>query len=453
MSCSRTAQARLGSRFLACSLALLISACAAAVALGGGIFDDTDVGGVLVNAQGVLENTTPDVQNQLRAHREKLLKQLPDAARQASPMRMVSLRRLEEAIAAQLKGFQPLTDEMKYLAGLQRVEYVFVVPEQNDIVLAGPGEALRIDARGNIVGETSGMPVLHLDDLLVGLRSANAARNGGISCSIDPTPEGLARFQRFMKTQTSMNRETVAGVEEALGPQVITVAGVPQTSRFATVMVSADYRMKRIAMNLEPSPVRGLPSFLEMMPARSGKGLMPRWWLAPNYEPLLKDAEGLSWQIRGQGVKCLTEEEVLTAGGEKRKTGRTETPAHRWAELMTEKFSELAAKEPIFAELRNCIDVSIVGALIMQEDLTGKAGLPMKLLLDDEQLLIDSYNPPKQVPSQASVLKKGGSWVISASGGVQFQPWDLIQDPQQSPELTTLRPEAATAAANHWWWN
>ena len=452
MSRSRTAQARLGSRFLACSLALLTSACAA-VAIGGGIFDDTDVGGVLVNAQGVLENTTPDVQNQLRAHREKLLKQLPDAARQASPMRMVSLRRLEEAVAAQLKNFQPLTEEMKYLAGLQRVEYVFVVPEQNDIVLAGPGEALRVDASGNIVGETSGMPVLHLDDLLVALRSADAARNGGISCSIDPTTEGLARFQRFMKTQKTMNQQTVAGVEQALGPQVITVSGVPQTSRFATVMVSADYRMKRIAMNLEPSPVKGLPSFLEMMPASSGKGLMPRWWLAPHYQPLVKDAEGLSWQIRGQGVKCLTEEEVLTASGEKRKTGRTETPAHRWAELMTEKFSELAAKEPVFAELRNCIDLAIVGALILQEDLTTKAGLPMTLLLDDSQLLIDSYNPPKQVPSQASALKKGRNWLISASGGVQFQPWDLIQDPQQSPELTTLRASAVVAEANHWWWN
>ena len=432
---------------------MLVSLVSVALSGGDTFFGDDDVGGVLINAEGVLENTAPDVRNQLRSHREKLLKQLPDAAREASPMRMVSLRRLEEAIAAQLKNFQPLTDEMKYLGGLQRVEYVFVVPEQKDIILAGPGEALRIDARGTVVGETSGLPVLQLDDLLVALRSADAARNGGISCSIDPTPEGLARYQRFMKTQTVITQQTVAGVEEALGAQMITVKGVPETSRFATVMVSADYRMKRIAMGLDPSPVKGLPNFLEMMPANSRKVEMPRWWMAPHYEPMLKDDEGLSWQIRGQGVMCMTEEEVLTASGEKQKTGRTGTPAHRWAEMMTAKFSELAAKEPVFAELRNCIDLAIVGALIAQEDLTTRAGLPMKLLLDDGRLMIDSYNPPKQVSSQASVLKKGRNWLISTSGGVQFQPWELIQGPQQSTDLEIVRSKVEAAQAKHWWWN
>ena len=432
---------------------MLVSLVSVALSGGDTFFGDDDVGGVLINAEGVLENTAPDVRNQLRSHREKLLKQLPDAAREASPIRMVSLRRLEEAIAAQLKNFQPLTDEMKYLGGLQRVGYVFVVPEQKDIILAGPGEALRIDARGTVVGETSGLPVLQLDDLLVALRSADAARNGGISCSIDPTPEGLARYQRFMKTQTVITQQTVAGVEEALGPQMITVKGVPETSRFATVMVSADYRMKRIAMGLDPSPVKGLPNFLEMMPANSRKVEMPRWWMAPHYEPMLKDADGLSWQIRGQGVMCMTEEEVLTASGEKQKTGRTGTPAHRWAEMMTAKFSELAAKEPVFAELRNCIDLAIVGALIAQEDLRTRAGLPMKLLLDDGRLMTDSYNPPKQVSSQASVLKKGRNWLISTSGGVQFQPWELIQEPQQSTDLGTVRSKVEAAQAKHWWWN
>ena len=451
------ARACVSSRLQVAALAALFVAGLASVAFSGGgdtFFGDDDVGGVLVNAEGVLQNTETDVQNNLRVKRQEALEQLPEAARQASPMRMVSLRRLEEAIAAQLKNFQPLTDEMKYLGGLQRIEYVFVLPEQKDIVIAGPGEAWKIDAKGNVVGETSGMPVIRLDDLLVGLRQADAARHGGISCSIDPTPEGLARYQRFMKSQTAISRQVVEGIEQALGPQTITVSGVPQTSRFATVMVSADYRMKRIAMNFDASPVKGLPSYLEMVPASSRKAEMPRWWLAPKYEPLLKDEDGLAWQIRGPGVQCMTEEEVLTAGGKKQKTGRTGTPAHRWAALMTEKFGDLAAKEPIFAELRNCIDVAIVGALIDQQDLATKAGFPMSLLLDDGQLVIDSYNPPKQVATQASVIKKGNNWIISASGGIQFQPWELIQNPSESNELAAAKSKTETATtAQHWWWN
>ena len=35
---------------------------------------------------------------------------------------------------------QPLPDEVKYLAGLQRVQYVFVDPETKDVILAGPAE-------------------------------------------------------------------------------------------------------------------------------------------------------------------------------------------------------------------------------------------------------------------------------------------------------------------------
>ena len=39
---------------------------------------------------------------------------------------------------------RPLPDEVKYLAGLQRIRYVFVYPEQQDIVLAGFGELPRL---------------------------------------------------------------------------------------------------------------------------------------------------------------------------------------------------------------------------------------------------------------------------------------------------------------------
>ena len=45
--------------------------------------------------------------------------------------------------------------------------------------------------------------------------------------------------------------------------------------------------------------------------------MMPRWWLATNYEPMLTDAEGLAWELRGPGVKAMTEEDFLTANGDR----------------------------------------------------------------------------------------------------------------------------------------
>ena len=48
-----------------------------------------------------------------------------------------------------------------------------------------------------------------------------------------------------------MSRTTVVSMEKALGPQLITVTGVSATTHFAQVMVAADFRMKRLAMNFE----------------------------------------------------------------------------------------------------------------------------------------------------------------------------------------------------------
>ena len=47
--------------------------------------------------------------------------------------------------------------------------------------------------------------------------------------------------------------------------------------------------MKRLAMNFDPSPVKGLPSFLQMMKSGGGgsKNMLQRWWLEPNYQSLL----------------------------------------------------------------------------------------------------------------------------------------------------------------------
>jgi NADH-quinone oxidoreductase subunit D len=94
-------------------------------------------------------------------------------------------------------------------------------------------------------------------------------------------------------------------MEQALGPQKISVTGVPETSHFARALVAADFRMKRLGMGFERAPVDGLPSFLDMFSGRTAglQNMMPRWWLAPNYEPIRRDAEGLAWELRGSGVK------------------------------------------------------------------------------------------------------------------------------------------------------
>ena len=74
---------------------------------------------------------------------------------------------------------------MQNLAGLTRIEYVFVFLKQNDIVLARPPRDGRSMVKAMWSGGQAGQPVLQLDDLIVALRTAkSAATDRGISCSM-----------------------------------------------------------------------------------------------------------------------------------------------------------------------------------------------------------------------------------------------------------------------------
>jgi hypothetical protein len=411
------------------------------------------VGGVSINVDGVLSNVDPRGRKELADLRRKALDRVPVEMSATTELRMISLRGLDEAIAQlAAEGKQP-SDDIRYLAGLQRVQYIFVDPDNRDIVLAGPAEGWKIDDLGNVVGVTTGRPVLQLDDLAVALRSANAARQGGISCSIDPTPEGLQRLQQYLSTKRTIGNpsQTFKEYEHALGRQQISVTGVPGTSRFASVLVAADYRMKRLAMKMDEPPVKGMASFLDL--AAPGENMFPRWWLSPNYDALHRDADGLAWELRGVGVKCLTAEDTFSQAGQRTSTGAASAVAQKWADNMTAKYEALAMKEPIFAELRNCIDLAVVAALILKEDLTGRAACELPTLLGEKTYQVAEFNVPKEVDSKATAVKKGRNWVISASGGVMIQPWEMIQTAQTSEKVAPARTKAIQARSSTWWWN
>jgi hypothetical protein len=226
--------------------------------------------GVVVDAEGVLRTKVfSDPGGQVMKERIASAKATLDPKVTAfSKLRKVSLNRLEQTIVDH-QG--TLSDEMRYLAGLQRVRYVFYYPDSKDIVLAGPAEGWVPDLSGRIVGLTSGRPVVQLQDVVVALR---AFPSGGkatpvIGCSIDPTREGevaMRQFQRSVHLSGPPSEEQIqmiaGGIRNSLGYHVVTVNGVAPKTHFAQVLVEADYRMKLIGIGLEKPPLK-LISFVE----------------------------------------------------------------------------------------------------------------------------------------------------------------------------------------------
>lgn len=411
------------------------------------------IGGVKVDGKGVVERATVEELGELRRAWEEALTELPGDLAESSKLRKVSLRRLEIAMAEHLRNDKPIPEEMHFLAGLQRVTHVFVYPEQKDIVLAGPAEGWRVDDAGNMVGLSTGRPTLQLADLVVALRTAEKAIRTGISCSIDPTEEGLARLDRILP-KLQPGPSAVTTMEQTLGPQVITLEGIKPDNHFARVLVASDVVMKRLAMHFEPAPVRDMPSYLQLIKASRGRApraLMPRWWLAPNYDALLKSEDGLAWQLRGQGVQAMTEDEHLTKDGVVA-TGKENALAQKWADTLTEKYDALSAKLPVFAELRNCMDLAVVAALVVKEGMLDKTVYNMPLLSNPKTIAVADFHIPKTIPSQGSFFQKGRDFLVSVSGGVQVDAWAVLEKVKQDPALADLRTKSRSDAKN-WWWD
>ncbi|HUG71260.1 MAG TPA: DUF1598 domain-containing protein [Pirellulaceae bacterium] len=442
---------------VAITVAYLASICSPAMA-GGGNFRNSAVGGVSIDVEGVVG---PPSDSGRRLYLEQLRKEVKSAEGPLNTpveLRMVSLRGLETACEDAVKNnLGQLPDEVKFLAGLQRIRYVFVYPEENDIVLAGPGEGWRINDDATVVGITTGRPVLHLDDFLVAMRTVHEARRGGISVSIDPTAEGTRNLQELFDAHRGRplnpTPQFEAAAKQAFGPQMVTLTGVPDTSRFARVLVAADYRMKRLAMNLEKSPVRGFGSYLEMIKnSRVAGDVNPRWWMACNYDPMAASDDKLAWELRGPGVKVMTEDEFVTADGTRSATGKTSAAAKRWADNMTDKYDELSAADPVFGELRNLMDMCVVSALIEKERLCEVAGCSLPLLTSaSSELALAEWNAAKKISPEVSFLRTRNSWIVTASGGVQIESWQVASRTAADSNVSVVRKRAAPVSKSLWW--
>ena len=413
------------------------------------------VGGVAVDAKGVISRITPANEKNLRALWLRAHQPIAGDLTQKSSMRMVSLAGLDRELAKLIDQKKQPTEAMYYLAGLQRVRYVFVVPERNDVVLAGPAAGWQANESGDVVSTDSGLPVLQLQDLIDALRTEQSVRQTGITCSIEPTEEGLKRYAQLKSRRLTFNRATVTAMEKAIGPQQILLSGIARDSRFARIMVAADYRMKRLAMGFERSPVKGLPNYLDMLRRNPGTARIssPRWWMTTDYQPLAHSADRLAWRIEGAGVKTLTEDSLLNAHGQRVQPADPNALAQRWADTMTEKYPQLSLAAPIFGQLRNCIDLSVVAALIANEGMLTVADCRLNVLLDETKLKTPPHAVPESVPSQASMVKGQNGWIVSVSGGVEIDAFGVVENVEPDAKIGETYKEAIShAPPDRWWW-
>jgi hypothetical protein len=431
-------------------------------------------GGIYVDASGTLKRAV--------AEERGLLGEVRDAAavsganhqvRRSSPLRKISLPRLEREIQLRMAAGEPLDEEMKLLAGLRRVQYVLVYPETGDLVLAGPAGDWKTDREGRIVGVDAGKergngpPVLRLEDLVVVFCQAAGSPDGRFGCSITPTAEGLARTQAFARDSSRTplkpgRRDAwLEQLRSQLGTQNIEINGIDPRTRVAQVLVEADYRMKLVGIGLEEG-VMGVPSYLDML--KSAKSAPPmnvlRWWFTMNYKAVAAAPAHDAFEIRGQGVRVLSENELLTEQGGRVHTGNSDELNGEFAHNFTEHFALLAEKYPVYAELRNVFDLALVAALFKAEGLPERVGWHMACFATPGKFPVAAGQPPATVDTVINHSVVNKTQILAAiSGGVAVEPASYVkstalQTDRQgavSSELSRGAPRAVPRSA--WWWD
>ena len=417
------------------------------------------VGGVVVDAAGVVRAATLEDRQQMANALQNANRALPGDLQQEAEMRMISLKGLQAAVAESKQSGKDIPSEVRFLAGLQRIAYVFVDQENQDVILAGPAEPWEMREDGFVVGKISGQATMRLEDLTVALRSVENARQNGITCSIEPTDEGRLRLQQLLRRiklrpgQSPVAFE--AAMREAFGPQMIYLSGVPNNSRFARTLVAADFEMKRVAMGLTESKVSSLPSYLEMSRnSQQTKNQNPRWWMACSYDALGKSQDGLAWKLSGQGVETKTEQDIVNDDGSTRRGG-VDKNGPGLGKQNDRLLRRSIHKDASLFELQNMMDLTVVATLIVQERLAEKAGLSLAGFAEESQSVeLASFNTPKAVEPHCSFIKGRSGWVVTASGGVDINGFEVVQNQVADASGSKVREDALAASTGKtWWWN
>ena len=421
------------------------------------------IAGIDVDAAGVLRVKQFDPR--LAQQRLAAAKAMADAdIMRPSNLRKVSLNRLEAAVAAQLAAGE-LNDDVKALAGLTAVQYVFFYPDTKDIVIAGPAEGFFADPTDRLIGMQSGMPVVLLEDLVTAMRAFAPGQKptSVISVSIDPTQEGLQRMNQFLSSvrgnvQPRDVQRLTSGLKQNLGLQTVTFKGIPSSTHFARVLVEADYRMKLVGIGLEELPIRVKSYVARANPHSVAKNAMERWYFQPNYDGVAVSDDGLAMKIKERGVQLVGANERVVAGGQRQVSGKVNKASQAFCRDFSDKFPEIAKRVRIYAELRQLIDVSIAAAYIQQQDFYGQADWQMPTLADESKLAVETYTIPENVETAVNAIWRGNTLMTPLGGGVHMQPrtalskQHLVTDNGENNQIKqSAGPE--NLADGQWWWD
>jgi hypothetical protein len=393
--------------------------CAPVLGQGGG-----GAGGVVLDADKVLR-WSDKAQGKQNAKLQRLRSAKGNNA-ESSEIAYVSLPELCKEAQKLIDAGAKLPPEMVNLGGITQLQYIFVYPETNDLMIAGPAEDPISDDPNRSIGASSGRPMLRLDDLAVSLRALGPGQSPkAFGCSIDMPPDGLSNMQaaaqRIGSVSGGNNSALAKAFTQAIGLQEVRFFGVPEDTNAAYVCIEADYVLKRLSKGKLKGP--GVKPYLTLM--KQGDGAYARWWFTPNYESVRTSEDGLAYELRSKGLK------VECSSSMDRDNAAAGPGARKFAELVNANFEGLENAFASFADLSNICDLTVLAAIIRQDRLDVKTKGGMEWLMDPNGYKTIKRVTPKTVEPIA-MHRVAGNKVVVDVGGVSIDADAIAKGRQQS---------------------
>lgn len=370
-------------------------------------------GGVCIDAEGVVR-TEPRIDPQLAEVRRLASKGAKD-----EKLVYISLPKLFESLR-RAGGAVPVTD--LYLGGMVKLQYVFVFPEEQDLVIAGPAEPFNANAQYRPLGQVTGRPVLHLDDLVTAFRACGpAGSETALGCDLQMTAEIAGRIrEKTREIQPKLpemgERRASEAIARAAGTQPVRFFGVPPDSRFGIACIEADYQLKQLRLGILKSPVKGVRSHVSM--ATQVEPAL-RSCFESRYDQLTVSADGTAYELKGFPLKVVCS--VYSVEGQHDLETPLSSAARAFTDQCNRHLEKLCREIPSFADLINLSDLTVLCALIAKDKLHERVGWDVSWISDPKGYVVGRYPAVKNAATLCA-YRRAGAYTIFSTGGILLQP-------------------------------
>ena len=155
----------------------------------------------------------------------------------------------------------------------------------------------------------------------------------------------------------------------------------------------------------------------------------------------------------------LGEDELVSADGKRSANKGKGNPATRaYAKSFTAKFEKIADEVPVYANLRNLIDMTIVAAFLQKENVYAKVNWTPDFFADEAQYQTENLSEVQFAQTAVNTVRRSANLVsYPTGGGVSIEPQTAL-DAQHikyddKGAVEEKRAQAENNDSNAWWWD